>query len=84
MKLSQIAAKIDAHLRRFEMDPKINNRRNETKLLSYYGAGASVAGRYVSVQYIGYQGDTSLSKAEAERYLAWLDAGNVGRHWQME
>lgn len=28
--------------------------------------------------------ESRLTVADAETYLAWLDAGNVGRHWEME
>ena len=34
--------------------------------------------------YVSYQGEASLKKAEAEAYLAWLDAGNVGRHYEQQ
>lgn len=80
MKNVDIAARIRSHLKRFEADPAINEKHRG--LSSYYCAGASASGRYVYVQYIGYQGPTPLSKAQALGYLAWLDAGNVGRHYQ--
>jgi hypothetical protein len=31
--------------------------------------------------YISHQGECFLKRAEAEKYLAWLDAGNVGKHY---
>jgi hypothetical protein len=34
------------------------------------------------VKYVDFQGDTSLTRERAERYLEWLDAGNVGTVWQ--
>ena len=80
MKLAEIADRINAHLQRFEADPQINKAIHTLK--PYFWAGAGVAGRFVRVGYISFQGGSSLSKADAERYLAWLDAGNVGRHFE--
>lgn len=86
MKLSEIASRIDIHLRRFERDPNINVRpkHKEYRTLPYYGARAFYSGSRVFVCYVSYQGDTSLTKAEAQRYLAWLDAGNIGKHFGLE
>jgi hypothetical protein len=80
MKNADIAARILSHLKRFESDPVINVRQRN--LLPYWNSSASESGRYVYVQYIGYQGQSHLTKAQALVYLAWLDAGNVGRHYQ--
>lgn len=80
--LAEIAARIDAHLKRFEKDPVINASVVKGGRRPYYGAGAGVAGAYVSVTYISYQGSTTFDRDEAERYLAWLDAGNVGPHYK--
>ena len=83
MKLKDIASRIRAHLRRFEADPKINTTRPEPYGgVPYFGAGAYSAGRFVYVKYINYQGSSYLTKDEATRYLAWLDAGNIGRHYE--
>ena len=67
MKLAEIAARIEVHLKGFE---------------SYSGARAWAGGRWVYVAYSSYLFDSHLSKADAERYLDWLNAGNIGRHWQ--
>jgi hypothetical protein len=80
--LREIAQRIDAHLDRFEADPKINKVVHGMR--SYYYAGARVAGRWVSVAYISFQGPSSLDRERALRYLAWLDAGNIGRHYEAE
>jgi hypothetical protein len=80
VKLADIASKIRAHLKRFEADPKINTKRRG--LSRYYGAGAHASGARVGMRYIAFQGVTYVSKADALRYLAWLDAGNVGRHFE--
>lgn len=80
--LKDLAKRIDTHLRRFERDPKIN-------VLSahgahpYYHAHSSAYSRGVTVMYVSYQHTTKLSREEAETYLAWLDAGNIGRHYEV-
>lgn len=79
-KLSEIARRIDAHLKRFERDPKINGVP-KFMLKPYYNAGAHRSGCYVHVTYVSYQGGSRLDRARAEAYLAWLDSGNVGTHW---
>lgn len=89
----ELAQKIDAHLKRFERDPKINpgkrydNERKKwvsdpTGLRDYFGAGARGDRHRVWIIYITYQGGRHLSIEDAEKYLAWLDAGNVGRHFE--
>lgn len=84
--LSEIAARIDVHLKRFEKDPEINRYRNpnkaQEKLHPYFLAVSWANGKYVRVCYVSYQGNTHLSKEDALRYLAWLDAGHVGRHYE--
>ena len=83
LKLGEIADRIHAHLKRFENDPVINAPVALRK--PYYAAGADQRGAYVRVRYVSYGGGgTNLTKAEARRYLIWLDAGNVGTHWAME
>jgi hypothetical protein len=80
MKLKEIAEKIGAHLKRFEADPVLSRRSDGNA--RFWNAGCGVAGRYVSVTYVSYQGESTMSKAEAEAYLSKLDAGFVGRHWE--
>ncbi len=82
--LTEIAARINAHLVRFERSKTINApfRSGESTLSHYYYAGAARAGSYVSVCYVSYQGHTCLNRSEAERYLAKLDGGFVGRHFE--
>ena len=82
MKLAEIAARIDAHLKRFEADLKINPPAERYGSSLYYHARAYVGGRWVYVAYVSYHGNLNLSKTDAERYLEWLDAGNIGRHWE--
>ena len=78
--LTELASRIAAHLKRFERDPEINEQRGHGR--PYYHAGAYRGGSRVMVSYVTYQGRSSLKRDEAERYLAWLDAGNVGRHYE--
>lgn len=83
LKLQEIADRIRVHLKRFEADQEINaSRESHANTKPYYSAFASVAGAYVYVQYISYQGGSNMRRADAEKYLAWLDAGNVGRHFE--
>jgi hypothetical protein len=80
----EIGQQINAHLKRFEADPKINVDRSPEKrgLFPYFRAGASGHRAHVYVSYISYQGQSTLKRADALKYLAWLDAGNVGRHFE--
>jgi hypothetical protein len=82
--VKEIARRIGVHLARFERDPKINVKSPDYGTRPYYNTNAWHGGRWVAVQYISYQGSTSLAKDRALAYLAWLDAGNVGRHWEFE
>lgn len=78
--VKEIAARIAAHLRRFEHDPKINVEC-QPGLHCYYMAGAYACGNgRVGVRYVAYQGSTVLTRDDAIVYLVWLDAGNVGDH----
>lgn len=81
MKLAEIAARITVHLERFETDSTINMVNPKTNLRPYYCASVGVSGTRVFVGYVAYQGQSSLKKDEAIKYLEWLDAGNVGKHW---
>lgn len=80
--LKELAARISAHLTRFEWDPTINRRVQG--LQPYYRAGAwYTGGAKILVKYIAYQHGTYLTRTEAEAYLTWLDAGNVGTHYSV-
>lgn len=82
--VQEIGERIHRHLKRFEADPKINVDRSpgKTGLHDYYQANAAGFRGRVGVVYIAYQGASHLSKADALKYLVWLDAGNVGRHFE--
>lgn len=78
MKLAEVAARINAHLKRFQYDPTINVRP-KGGILPYYFPGADAGTRYVRIWYVTFQGEAAkLTRAEAEAYLAWLDRGGVG------
>jgi hypothetical protein len=89
--LTEIAERINAHLKRFERDPKINKPvtyksartgRMESAGRPYYYAGAWRAGNRVAVKYVSYQSTHNLTQAEAEDYLRWLDNGGVGTYYE--
>jgi hypothetical protein len=89
-----LGEKINVHLQRFQRDPKINPSErydNTTKtwvsdehgIRKYYGAKALSDRRRVTIVYVSYQGASFLSIENAQKYLAWLDAGNVGPHYEV-
>lgn len=82
--LEEIAQCIHAHFQRFERDPRINKRTSSNSILPFYNAGASANKKIVHVTYISFQLTTKLSKDEALAYLAWLDAGNIGTHYEQQ
>lgn len=86
MKLKEIAERINAHLKRIEADPQLNKeyKTGSMVLHHYWHAGAGVAGNRVSVCYVSFQGNSTMTKKRALQYLTWLDAGNVGQHWTEE
>ena len=88
MTLTEIAKRINAHLKRFEADPVINKpektRLYQSTIRPFFYAWARRSGRWVYVQYISYQGQSALTRIEAEKYLSWLDSGNVGKHWEVK
>lgn len=82
MKLNDIALRLTAHLKRIEADPALNPPKDGVR--DYFGACARCAGSRLMVTYSLTFAEHRLTKAEALAYLAWLDAGNVGKHWQMQ
>jgi len=81
--LVELEKRITAHLKRFEKDPKINPPRpHASGTHRYYEPNAYVVGSKIGIRYICYQGfGFPLGRAEALEYLRWLDAGNVGDHY---
>jgi hypothetical protein len=80
MKLNEIAAEIGKYLTDFEKNhnPIINGFRR------YYHANVHSTGKCVAIQYVGYQLCSNLSKDTALAYLEWLQAGNIGKHYDFE
>lgn len=72
--LSEIADRIDEYLNAKK------RRKSRSQLVS---VSAWSSGRWVYIQYERYKAISHLSRTEAEKYLAWLDAGNVGKHFGM-
>lgn len=82
---SEVADKIDAHLKRWEADKRGVNRddrRDGAGCRPYYCAGSWAAGGWVCICYVSYQGVSKVRAEQAEKYLRWIEAGNVGRHYQ--
>jgi len=81
--LKDLAERIKRYLNRFEADPKINAPRPEaSNTKPYYCASAIFnGGSRIKVIYVHYQGVQTLTREQAIKYLAWLDAGNVGPHY---
>jgi hypothetical protein len=86
-KLSDIATSIGAHLRQFSQTPSIAEKSwidgngKERKLTLFWSPRCFRAGSRVKIRYVNYQYESSMTKAEALQYLEWLNAGNVGRHY---
>lgn len=91
--MKEIAAAINDHLRRLENDPVFNVRRkfvldrwvdDPRGEPMFFHAKSYASGNRVLVEYVWYHGASSLTKEAAAKYLAWLDAGNKGKHYRVE
>lgn len=72
MTISDLATRIDAHLKR-------NYGDDAYAIQSMSGIMVRVAHSAADWGRMEHR----LTLSEAERYPAWLDAGGVGRHWDM-
>ncbi|MFN8820303.1 MAG: hypothetical protein ACK5ZA_01035 [Betaproteobacteria bacterium] len=81
MNLAELAERIRTHLERLEADDTVNVSRDGKRKL-FWCSGACASGNRVFCTYLSYQGQSSLTRDEATRYLAKLDAGFVGRHFE--
>lgn len=87
--LTEVANRIAKHLTRFAAQKAIAEKEwtdshgDTRKLTMFWRPGAYRAGSRVKVRYVSYQYESSLTRDEAINYLAWLDAGNVGRHYEL-
>ena len=86
MKTKEIMERIHKHLKRMEEDLTINTLAayRGMKTSRFFGAAAGMSGRWPYLQYVSYQGAFTITKEQAIAYLAWLDAGNSGTHWEAE
>lgn len=86
MTCEEIGKKIDVHLKRFEASKKINRPQKHTGMeyTPYWQAWSGGYCGWVRICYVSYQGSSAMRKDDAAKYLAWLDAGNVGKHYDME
>lgn len=82
--LEAIVEGLRVHLARIEADPDLNPvMEGRLRQRRYHQASAwrTRGGRYaIRVRYYSIHPDMGLTWDQAERYLAWLDAGHHGRH----
>jgi|ERR1700738_1590587 hypothetical protein len=78
MTLTEVGKKIADHLARME-EGQLLPTHGELPVL--FKAYAWRAGNRVKVRYKSFWNPSSLTRVEAEAYLAWLDAGNHGTHF---
>ena len=78
MTLIEVAQNITRHLSRMEEGRELPDN-GELPVL--YKAYAWRAGNRVKIRYKSFWNPSSLTRGEAEGYLAWLDAGNSGTHY---
>lgn len=83
--MAQLGYAINKHLTRIEADPKLNKVRKQGGMTNqmFYCASAGNSGNRIYVVYVSYQGKTGLTREDAEKYLAALDAGKVARHFEV-
>ncbi len=81
LSLTEIAERIQAHLKRFEADPEFDKPISGTRV--------EKAGVYMHIYYIftrpARRHSYSLKRTDALEYLDWLEKGNVGHYhefWQ--
>jgi len=79
--LTELAARIDVHLKRLEADPATNVLVKSTH--RFFHAKAYATSRHVAVTYVSFQGESKLTKAEATAYLAALDDGFAKQHYAL-
>ena len=85
--LAVLATRIGVHLERMERDPMINAALDigTSKLHPFWRAHVEARGNRIFVQYqdLPFRSESSITREKAEKYLAWLDAGNNGKHWEV-
>jgi len=83
LKLADIAARINAHLKRLEADKEWNALPKGFVTSKLWCASACYSGNRVFITYVSYQGSSSLKKADAIKYLTALEGGYKGKHWHV-
>jgi hypothetical protein len=78
MTLTEIAKNTARHLSRMGEDKALPDNGH---LPTLYNAYAWCAGNRVKIRYKSFWTPCSLTREGAEAYLAWLDAGNSGTHY---
>ncbi len=68
VKLKDIVERINAHLKRLEADASWN-KKDERGLSKLWNSHACASGNRVFCTYVSYQGDCSLTKSDAMKYL---------------
>jgi hypothetical protein len=73
----QIANRIYKILKELETK-KLDKKFNLYEVNVWSGSGV------VHIRYVDYWNYDTLTKVEALEYLKWLEAGNIGNHYDME
>lgn len=80
MKLDEIADRIHSHLERIEADTALNAHPTVPGQTRLADAQAYATRSSVRVTYRSFQGESSITKQQAEAYLDALDEGYLGKH----
>jgi hypothetical protein len=78
----ELGERINAHLKRIESDPTLNPPKDGRPggVTPFFQAMAYGERKYIYIRHVAYQGTNRITREQAAVYLAWLDAGNVGKH----
>lgn len=81
--MREVAAEINEALKAWEKDPEINAPIEGRGMVTrpFYKPYCGASGTRVFICYVLFQGGISISRSEAETYLAWIREGNFGRHY---
>lgn len=74
MRTAEIAGRLRIHLERCEVTQKLSYKPDTDRIGLLDKAGAAVVGRCVAVTYVRGHGQVTLSKADAEAYLQWIES----------
>jgi len=79
--LTKIADRIDGYLHKLEKVPHLFPHHPDTVPHPLDEPYAVRRGNRIQVRYLSECRPWDLTREEAECYLRWLRAGNVGKHW---